>query len=380
MKHLLKGIEIELFAGKETGEVLPLSDKLKKRFPNFTQEPDKRNFEYRTTPTLSYETLLHEIIYPRIKVRNFLDDTGNLVLIPGSTISLPFDKKFYFSKENDPYYEFICKAYGTRILTTSIHINIGIDDYETLFKLLCALRLDTPLFLALSASSCFHDGKLTDYHSFRWNSFPKTPEFVPFFTNHEEYINWTNEQLASKKMLNVRHLWTSIRPNGPDRPYKLNRIEIRICDFISNANNILAIVAFIESIIQNYLMSEKWPKVLNTNRKNLIELANIINEQEELAAKSSLNAMIWDWRHDSKRKIYQIIESLYTEIEDTAKRLNILRNLSPLFDILQNGNEAIQFLNMYKKNKSISITIQYFIQQFTMMDLAINHLTTNSTR
>ena len=35
-------------------------------------------------------------------------------------------------------------------------------------------------------------------------------------------------------MQNIRHFWSSIRPNGPKRPLILDRLELRICDFVSD--------------------------------------------------------------------------------------------------------------------------------------------------
>lgn len=367
---LNKGIEVELFAGTKAGDVAPLSSKINERFTNFSQEPDQRNFEYTTTPTKSYEDLFNEIFQPRKEVRKFLKELNeNYTLIPGSTIPLNFSKDFYRSKQDDPYHTFIQNTYKTRVITTSLHINIGIDNYENLFNLLSALRLDTPLFLALSASSCFHDGKVTGYHSYRWHSFPKTPDFVPFFKNHNEYITWTYEQLRTKTMQNVRHLWTSIRPNGPERPISLNRIEIRICDLVSDIRKSMALVAFIECIIQKYLQEQNWPKVLSNKKSSLNDLVKTIEEQEEFVTINSLNAKIWDWRNDTNTKVYKIIETLYKDLKDIADKLGILKHLNPINDILTEGNEANQFLEMYNKNKSIQKTIQHFIEQSTIVDL-----------
>ncbi len=366
-KLLKKGLEIELYAGDNLGNILPLSEKLIERFPDFAQEPDQRNFEYITIPKKEYDELLKEIIEPRMLAREYLKSIGDLTLIPGSTIPLPFDKCFYRSKPEDLYHDLIEKTYKTNVITTSLHINFGIDDKESLFKLLSALRLDMPLFLALSASSCFHDGNLTGYHSYRWHSFPKTPDFVPLFNNHNEFIDWTNKQLASKKMFNIRHLWTSIRPNGPNRPYDLNRIEIRICDLVTDIRKVLGVVGFIECIIQKYLQENNWPKILE--QKDSKEVVKTIEEQEELTAKSGLNAKIWNWRNDTKDEAYKIIESLYKDLNNIAKELNISNHLEAVTDILKDGNEAMQFLEMYKRNKSISQTIKHFTYEFNVLDL-----------
>ena len=369
MRLLKKGLEIELYGGTKEGKVLPLSTRLSKHFKNITQEPDERNFEYTTKPTTNYEDLFNQIILPRMMIRKYLKELDNLTLIPGSTLSLPFKKIFSPSKPYEPYHKFIGKTYKTKIITTSLHINIGIKDYETLFRLLCALRFDTPLFLALSASSCFYDGKLSGFHSYRWHIFPKTPHFIPFFTNHNEYVRWVNQELQTKKMFNVRHLWTSIRPNGPDRPEKLNRIEIRICDFIKDINQSLALVAFIETICQSYLINDEWPKIICQKKSSLDKLVKLLENQEELAAKEGLNAKIWDWRTDSQKTIQEIITSLYKDLLSTGKKLSMNSYLKPILQILETGNETTHFLNEYKKNKSIDITIQHFIREFNKMDL-----------
>ena len=379
-KLLKKGLEIELYGGKVNGEILPLSTELSEKFPYISQEPDQRNFEYITNPCKDYHELFCEIIKPRLDIRNYLNGHGknkDLTLIPGSTMSLPFSKDYFYSKKEDPYHEFILNTYKTRVITTSIHINIGIDNYEHLFKLLCTLRLDVPLFLALSASSPFHDGKVTGFNSYRWHSFPKTPEFVPFFTNHDDYIKWINEQLAVKNILNVRHLWTSIRPNGPNRPYDLNRIEIRICDLVTDIKKTLGIVALVECIVQKYLLENNWPKILDKNQNDLNKLVKIMEEQEELVAKDGLNAKIWDWRNDSKIEAYKLIEYLYKDLGSIAEQSGILKYLNTIPDILKDGNEATQFINMYNKTKSIPKTIQHFAEQFTNMDFEYGKMLRN---
>jgi predicted glutamate--cysteine ligase len=376
-KLLKKGLEIELFGGTKAGEVLPLSEILNKNFSEISQEPDQRNFEYITKVVTEYDELFSEIIIPRMKYRNFLKKNGDLILIPGSTIPLNIEKKIYRSNPSDPYHEYIEKSYQTKIITTSLHINIGIENSENLFKLLCALRLDMPLILALSASSCFYDGKLTDYNSYRWHSFPKTPSFVPFFIDHKTFIEWTNEQLQNKSMQNIRHLLTSIRPNGTNRPYDLNRIEIRISDFVSDVRRCVSIVAFIECLAQNYLLNNNWPKVLDKNKSSLDKLVHLLDLQEEITAKDGLNAIIWDWRNDTEEKAYKIIESLYKDLTITANKLNMDNNIKPLTEITTEGNEATNFIKMYNKNKSIEKTIQYFIQEYEANDLKSYNLIKN---
>ena len=79
------------------------------------------------------------------------------------------------------------------------------------------------------------NNKITKNHSQRWIQFPKTPSKVPFFVIII-YIDWIEENIANKNMQNIRHFWSSIRPNGPQRPLILDRLELRICDFVHDIN------------------------------------------------------------------------------------------------------------------------------------------------
>lgn len=365
---LKKGLEIEIYAGTQEGNVLPLSKELKTKFPFISQEPDQRNFEYITPATPYYEKLFKSLIIPRLKIRDYLKKEGDYTLIPFSTIPLEYSKKFYPAKPNDPYCNMVQKKYKTKVVTTSIHINIGINSHRNLFKLLPILRLYVPLFLGLSASSAFHNGENTGFQSFRWHNFPKTPKLVPYFTDHTSYINWTNKKLSKKEMFNVRHLWSSIRPNGPDRPYKLNRIEIRICDFISDPCKVLAVMALIECLCHKYLSEDNSPLIL---KSNLEKLQKITDLQEEKVAKYGLEAKIWDWRKDQVIKITDFIEDVYKENLKTAKMLNINNFLTPIMKILEEGNEASRHIKMYRKTADIKKTVKHFTEEFTLLDLSL---------
>merc|ERR1712216_298418 len=103
------------------------------------------------------------------------------------------------------------------VVTASIHINLGISDPAHLSPALRLVRCEAALLLALSASSPFLNGQVSGAHSQRWLQFPLTPKQVPLFRDLEHFVQWTEIQLKEGLMHNVRHLWTSVRPNGPQR-------------------------------------------------------------------------------------------------------------------------------------------------------------------
>ena len=77
--------------------------------------------------------------------------------------------------------------------------------------------------------------------------FPLTPERVPFFPDPASFADWMDEQLELGTMQNGRHLWLGIRPNGPATPRVLDRLELRICDRISDPVVLQAVTALYEA-------------------------------------------------------------------------------------------------------------------------------------
>jgi predicted glutamate--cysteine ligase len=344
---LLKGFEIEMYTGTPQGEIVGLSDKIVASLDGFVREPDSRNVEYITQPLSNYENLLCALLRPRRKLRSYLQNLGNYTLIPGSTLSLGDSDRFFRSDPANPYHEYIQNTYGTKVVTASVHINIGISDPETLMRACRLVRLEAPLYLALSASSPFLDSKATGYHSTRWAVFPQTPAHVPLFTSHAHHIQWMSAQIAAGTMQNVRHLWTSVRPNGDNRPHDLNRLELRICDLVTDPIALLAITALLEArLLQLIAHPELDP--LTQSKLSGEELLTLTARNEIAAATNSLDAELQHWQDGRTILARDWIDQLYQEVWAIAKQEGFSCFLSPLQKILRAGNEAQQWLQLHR--------------------------------
>jgi predicted glutamate--cysteine ligase len=344
---LSKGFEVEMYTGTPQGDIVGLSDKIVADLDGFVREPDSRNVEYTTPPLCRYERLLCELVRPRRKLRAYLKHLGDYTLLPGSTLSLGGSDRFYRSDPANPYHSYIEQTYGTTVVTASIHINIGISDPEVLMRACRLARVEAPLFLALSAASPFLDGRVTGYHSTRWGVFPKTPAIVPLFDSHAHYIRWTEEQLAAGTMQNVRHLWSSVRPNGDRRPYNLNRLELRICDLVSDPVTLLAITALLEArLLQAIAHPDLDPLTASTlpSSSRADDLVALTDANEAAAARASLEAELRHWRNGRVISAREWIEELYQEVWSAAKPQGFSCFLMPLKKVLREGNEAQRWL------------------------------------
>jgi len=357
--NLYKGFEVELFTGSLNSHI-GVSAEIEKKFRNFVKEPDNRNVEYITTPEKDYVSLYEKLITPRKKLRQWLNKK-ELTIIPSSTLCFKHDIQFQRSDLDNVYHQFIQDNYGTSIATSSVHINIGIDNLDKLFAAIRLIRSEAAMYLSLSASSPFLNNKITENHSQRWIQFPKTPIRIPFFENHNSYIDWIEENIANKNMQNIRHFWSSIRPNGPQRPLILDRLELRICDFVHDINLLLGITAMIELRILNLFENIHSLDPMNASIFSMDELSEICDQNEINAAKDSLNSELIHWQDGKKVICSEWIHNLLSDLSPTAEKFNMKQLLKPIYKVLEEGNQSMKWINQYKKGLSIEKIMQITI-------------------
>jgi predicted glutamate--cysteine ligase len=369
---LSKGFEVEIYTSTPTGDIVGFSDRIVTNLNGFVREPDSRNVEYITPPFCKYEPLLMALVEPRQKLRQYLRTLGDYTLMPGSTLALGGTDHFYRSDPQNPYHTYIEQTYGTSVVTASIHINVGIPDLEMLIGACRLIRLEAPLYLALSAASPFVNNQVTGFHSSRWQMFPKTPKEVPLFRDHQHFVKWTEQQLQLGTMQNVRHLWSAVRPNGDNRPYNLNRLELRIADLVIDPVALLAIAALLEMRLQQFLEagigSSLDPLSPHASKFTADELALIADRNEVAAAQSSLDATLIHWQTGVEVMARDWIADLLEQQRSRAKESGVWCFLSPLQKIIDQGNEAQRWLSAYHQGISPRQIMTEAIAKATQLD------------
>jgi predicted glutamate--cysteine ligase len=371
---LLKGFEVELYTGRSDGTVVGCSAEAAAALDGFVTEPDHRNLEYITPPEASYARQLNLLLEPRRRLRRWLGQRG-LTLLPGSTLSLGDSGHFERSNPANPYHDYIEQTYGTRVVTASVHINLGLTAMEPLFAALRLLRCEASLLLALSASSPFLDGALTGAHSQRWLQFPLTPKEVPLFLSHGHYVAWMEQQLQRGTMQNVRHFWTSVRPNGEDRPYGLNRLEIRICDLVSDPVLLLAITALAELRVR---LAEDDPRhwdPLQASQLDPDTLARLADANDHAVARSSLEATLRHWRDGTPIQARAWLRQLLVEVAPLAGDYGLTAVIEPLEAVLEQGNQAMRWLARQREGEPIRAIVADEIRTMAEQEDALAAMT-----
>ena len=364
---LLKGFEVELYTGRADGTVVGCSAEAAAALEGFVTEPDCRNLEYITPPDADYARQLQLLLEPRQRLRRWLA-SRQLTLLPGSTLSLGDSQRFERSDPANPYHGYIEATYGTKVVTASVHINLGLtaghglEPMTSLFAGLRLMRCEASLLLALSASSPFLDGLVTAAHSQRWLQFPLTPAEVPLFLDHQHYISWMGEQLALGTMQNVRHLWTSVRPNGDNRPHDLNRLEIRICDLVTDPLVLLAITAFAELRLQQLMREPERCDPLHASSLGPSQLATLADANDRAAARSSLDATVMHWRNGAPMLVREWLAQELADLAPLAEELGLSRVLAPLQGVLDQGNQAMSWLAGHQAGLSIPTLLNQTVE------------------
>ena len=364
---LLKGFEVELYTGRADGTVVGCSAEAAAALEGFVTEPDCRNLEYITPPDADYARQLQLLLEPRQRLRRWLA-SRHLTLLPGSTLSLGDSQRFERSDPANPYHGYIEATYGTKVVTASVHINLGLtaghglEPMTSLFAGLRLMRCEASLLLALSASSPFLDGVVTAAHSQRWLQFPLTPAEVPLFLDHQHYISWMGEQLALGTMQNVRHLWTSVRPNGDNRPHDLNRLEIRICDLVTDPLVLLAITAFAELRLQQLMREPERYDPLQASSLDPSQLAALADANDRAAARSSLDATVMHWRNGAPIQVRDWLAQELADLAPLAEELGLTRVLAPLQGVLDQGNQAMSWLAGHQAGLSIPTLLNQTVE------------------
>ena len=164
-------------------------------------------------------------------------------------------------------------------------------------------------------------------------------------------------------MKNIRHFWSSIRPNGPRRPHVLDRLELRICDYVSNIDLLLAITALLELRVIYLFENIKTLDPLINSDFSMDQLSKICDQNEIKAAKNSLDAELIHWRDGKNVICREWIKNLLAELSLTAKKLNMNHLLKPIYKVLEDGNQSMNWIKQYREGLSIEDIMKYAIQQ-----------------
>jgi len=101
---------------------------------------------------------------------------------------------------------------------------------------------------------------------------------------------------------------------------------------------------------------------MNASVFSLDELSEICDQNEINAAKDSLNSELIHWQDGKKLSCREWIQNLLSDLSSTAEKFNMKHLLQPIYTVLEEGNQAMKWINQYEKGLSIEQIMKLSIE------------------
>ena len=233
-----------------------------------------------------------------------------------------------------------------RELIFGLHVHVAVDDPEKAIQVVNGLIGHLAELVALSASSPFWRGEPTGLASSRHMVYAALPRSgpPPRFRNYADYAEVVGQLERTGCIADYTHIWWDIRLHP-----RLGTIEIRICDAVSELDDVIALTAYCQALVKHY--SERFDAGEEIDSYHRILTA----ENKWLAARYGLEAPVMDLLTGRRNRIpvAHLIRRTLKTIEPHARDLGSERELSGIEDILARGNGADRQLRVFNANRDI---------------------------
>ncbi len=226
-----------------------------------------------------------------------------------------------------------------RLVICGMHIHAGFGDLDTRIRVMTALRRYLPLFIGLSASSPFGEGRESGFKCNRLNLFeamPRTSVPGPLHSG-AEFDALVNEYRRMHFIADGSQLWWDIRPS-----HKFPTIELRVCDTCTAVEDALCVAALYSCLIR---------MLARQDRQGALPAeppTEIIVENKWLAQRYGLVAFLGDTRRGGRIDIADALQALLDELADDARALDCQPELDRCLTLVREGSSADRQLDLFR--------------------------------
>jgi carboxylate-amine ligase len=233
-----------------------------------------------------------------------------------------------------------------RELIFGMHVHVAVDDPEKAIQVVNALIGHLAELVALSSNSPFWRGEPTGLASSRHMVFAAFPRSgpPPRFKDYADYAEVVGQLERTGCIADYTHIWWDIRLHP-----RLGTIEIRICDAVTQLEDVVAITAYCQALVKYY--SERFEAGGEVPSFHRI----LTTENKWLAARYGLEAPVMDLVTGRRNRmaVAQVVRRTLKLIAPHAKELGSEAELAGIEQILRRGNGADRQLRVFNANRDI---------------------------
>jgi carboxylate-amine ligase len=293
------------------------------------------------TPVFEYEKDLILYLKEIISNMNNIISKKNLCLQTSGSYAQKSDN---VRLNDNPRYKEIFDEHQVLLEDFSIcgtHVHIGFEDFDKALKAYNYSLYYLPLFVALSASSIFHNSINTGIHSYRTKIFDRLPKAsIPeYFSSYEDMKTLYDLLYDNKVIKTTKDIWWDVRI----QPH-FKTLELRVCDAVHDFERLEVIMSLFKAVCQLSLLEDctKMPtQVLKQNmwsatryslsgdfitNNGLLPIKDAINDLIEKSYKKSL--LTKDLYNKAKKIFTQ--KSISEQMIDIYEKTNSLKEVERL--------------------------------------------------
>src|SRR4029078_37708 len=145
------------------------------------------------------------------------------------------------------------------------------------------------------------------------------------------------------------HIWWDLRVHA-----KLGTIELRICDAVTSLDDVVAIAAYYQELVQHYC--EQYDAGVSLDGHHRI----LTVENKFLAARYGLEARAMDLATGASERVSlsELVRRTYARVEPHARELGSDRELEGILEILTRGNGADRQLRIWNAKRDITEVVR----------------------
>ena len=233
-----------------------------------------------------------------------------------------------------------------RELIFGMHVHVAVDDAEKAIQIVNALIAHLAELVALSASSPFWRGEPTGLASSRHMVYAALPRSgpPPRFRSYADYAEVVGQLERTGCIADYTHIWWDIRLHP-----RLGTIEIRICDGVTQLEDVIALTAFCQALVKHY--AERYDAGEEMPSYHRI----LTTENKWLAARYGIEAPVMDLATGRRNRVpvAQLIRRSVKLAEPHARELGSEAELAGIEEIIRRGNGADRQLRVFNANRDI---------------------------
>jgi carboxylate-amine ligase len=220
---------------------------------------------------------------------------------------------------------------GSRNIVCGLHVHVSLPDPSMRIDVMRRMTPYLPVFLALSTSSPFWQGRLTGLMGYRLAAYDELPRtgLPELFRDEGDYRRYVDSLLSSGAVPDESQIWWAVRPSA-----KYPTLELRIADSCTEARHAVAIAALYRCLVRRLTREPAHNRDIGP-----VERA-IAVENKWIAQRRGVHGAFVDAASGTQKPVREIVEDMLAMLDADADALDCRKELAGVRAIMDEGTSA----------------------------------------